>query len=134
MLSCSAGRMHLSCRRVYFVMVSFYISVLPFTECTAFEEVNLLGNQKNINNKVYQFKSLCNFLAHVHLLLLSKCWCICRHPYIIDFEPKINFGKKFLHIRGNRSSFKYTKTVQAVNNYDNPPLSLSFIFLCTFIG
>ncbi|XP_057421908.1 cytochrome b561 domain-containing protein At4g18260 isoform X2 [Lotus japonicus] len=49
--------MHLSCRRVYFVMVSFYISVLPFTECTAFEEVNLLGNQKNINNKINHQKT-----------------------------------------------------------------------------
>ncbi|KAF1876307.1 hypothetical protein Lal_00029654, partial [Lupinus albus] len=55
--SYSAGIMHISCKKLYFhyfVMVSFYVSVLPFTYCTAYEEVNQFGSHKNTNNKVYK--------------------------------------------------------------------------------
>ncbi|XP_019462772.1 PREDICTED: cytochrome b561 domain-containing protein At4g18260-like isoform X2 [Lupinus angustifolius] len=53
----SGGIMHISSKPVYFhyfVMVSFYVSVLPFTSCTAYEEVNQFGSHKNTKNKVYK--------------------------------------------------------------------------------
>lgn len=71
LILCSGRIMHISCKSVYFVMVSLHVSVLPFTECTAFEEVN----HKSTNNKVYKVV-LYHFLwcfpmqfLHVHLLL-----------------------------------------------------------------
>lgn len=79
-----AGRMHISCKPLYFVIISFYVIVLPFSECTAFEEVKQFGSHKSTNNKVYQvyqfywtflhnfFHLLCFFFLNVPNYLRSQ--------------------------------------------------------------
>ncbi|KAJ1387336.1 Cytochrome b561/ferric reductase transmembrane [Sesbania bispinosa] len=62
--------MDISCKLVYFVMVSFYVSVLPFIDCTAFEEVNQFGSHKSTNNKVYKVNHQKTSDIAVHGLLL----------------------------------------------------------------
>ncbi|XP_004504684.1 cytochrome b561 domain-containing protein At4g18260 [Cicer arietinum] len=46
--------MHISYMSVCFVFVSFYASVLPFTQCTTLEEVNHFNSHRNTNSKVHK--------------------------------------------------------------------------------
>ncbi|XP_061341247.1 cytochrome b561 domain-containing protein At4g18260-like [Gastrolobium bilobum] len=61
--------MHISCKPMNFVIVSFYVFVLPFTDCTAFEEVNHLGS-KSTNNEAYKVNHQKTSDIALHGLLL----------------------------------------------------------------
>ncbi|WJX46783.1 hypothetical protein P8452_33548 [Trifolium repens] len=52
---------------MYFVMLSFYVSVLPFTQCTTLEEVS---SHKNTNNKIHKVNHQKSSDIALHGLLL----------------------------------------------------------------
>ncbi|XP_045826883.1 cytochrome b561 domain-containing protein At4g18260-like isoform X2 [Trifolium pratense] len=69
-LSVAYRRMHISCESLCFVMVSFYVSVLPFTQCTNLEEVSHFNSHKNTNNKVHKVNNQKSSDIALHGLLL----------------------------------------------------------------
>ncbi|KAL5054706.1 hypothetical protein RYX36_035388 [Vicia faba] len=86
--------MHISYMLVCFVMVLFYASVLPFTQCTTLEEVNLINSHKNTNNKLHK-------INHDHH---QKSSDIALHGFILWGSMGFLMPLGILAIRGSNKA------------------------------
>ncbi|CAK8578177.1 unnamed protein product [Lathyrus sativus] len=90
--------MHISYMLVCFAMVSFYAYVLPFTQCTTLEEVNLFNSHRNTNNKLH--KQVNHHLHHHH----QKSSDIALHGFLLWGSMGLLMPLGILTIRGSNKA------------------------------